>query len=440
MKSRVTGPLLALSTFFLLLEVVLRAAPHLLPLAVLEQYEPDLRGRIARGLRLPTRENTRLVPRRDGGPADRLWVYRPEADVTWAVDEPGIRKVVRMDRLGFCNPLAAPGTSGPADIVVLGDSFAFCTAVDSSATWAARLGEDLDRPVYNLGLPGRGPYEYLELLRNFGLAKRPRVVVMTIYEGNDLRDALEFASSRGGDTPSDALPCDAGGLFCEAATAFRSAPVVRDSYALGFVPALFFRLSLLAQRSEIDFRYAVTLADGTTLSLNSRNGDRDEVAFARALVDGSLELSVFEGAMADFAGLSREHGFTPVLVYVPAAYTAYDAAATFEEPAIQRTMRDFSGRLRGWFAEAARREGMVYLDTTERLAAAAAASSSSSPVYFPVNVHLTPAGHDVVADAVEELFETSVSLQTRTPGENPGRHDFGQVSVAGNATRHVPGR
>jgi hypothetical protein len=440
MKSRITGPLLALSMFFLLLEVVLRSAPHLLPLAVLEQYEPDLRGRIARSLRLPTRENTRLLPRRDGGPADRLWVYRPEADVTWALDEPGIRKVVRMDGLGFCNPVAAPGTSGPADIVVIGDSFAFCTAVDSSATWPARLGEDLDRSVYNLGLPARGPYEYLELLRTFGLAKRPRVVIMTIYEGNDLRDAVVFATSRDGAGQFDALPCDAEGVFCESVTAFRSAPLVRDSYALGFVPALFLRVSLLARRSEIDFRYAVTLADGTTLSLNSRNGDRDEVAFARALVDGSIDLSVFEEAMTDFAGLSREHGFTPVIVYVPAAYTAYGAAATFEEPAIQRTMRDFSGRLRGWFAGAARRKGMVYLDTTERLAAAATASSSSSPVYFPVNVHLTPAGHDVVADAVEELFETSVALQTRTPGENPGRHDFGQVSVAGNAIHHVPGR
>ena len=437
MKSRVTGPLLALSMFFLLLEIALRSAPHLLPLGVLEQYEPALRGRIAQSLRLPTRENTRLVPRRDGGPADRLWVYRPDADVTWALDEPGIRKVVRMDGLGFCNPITAPGTSGPADILVLGDSFAFCTAVDSSDTWVARLGEDLDRPVYNLGLPGRGPYEYLELLRTFGLAKRPRVVVMTIYEGNDLRDAVEFASSRGGAGPFDARPCAEEGLFCEAATAFRSAPVVRDSYALGFVPALFFRLSLLAHRSEIDFRYAVTLADGTTLSLNSRNGDRDEVAFARALVDGSLDLSVFEKAMADFAALSREHRFTPVLVYVPAAYTAYDAAATFEDPAIQRTMRDFSERLRSWFARAAHREGMVYLDTTVRLAAAAAASSSSSPVYFPVNVHLTATGHSVVADAVEELFETKVALQTRTPGENPGRHDFEQVSVAENATGRV---
>ncbi len=437
MKARVTGPLVGLTIFFVLLEIVLRAAPNLLPLAVLEQYEPDLRGRIARSLKLPTRKDTRLVPRHDGGPADRLWVYQPGVEVTWAMDEPGIQKVVRMDGLGFCNPAAAPGTSGPADIVVLGDSFAFCTAVDSSATWAARLGEELDRPVYNLGLPSRGPYEYLELLRTFGLAKRPRVVIMTIYEGNDLRDAVVFASSNGGAGHFDALPCDVEGGFCKAVTAFRSAPVVRDSYALGFVPALVLRLSLLARRSEIDFRYAVTLADGTSLSLNSRNGDRDEVAFARALVDGSLDLSVFGDAMADFAELSREHGFTPVLVYVPAAYTAYGAAATFEEPAIERTMRDFSDRLRDWFAQEALREGMVFLDTTERLTAAAMASSSSSPIYFPVNVHLAPTGHGVVAHAVGELFGKSAALQTRTPGENPGRHDLGQASVAENANDHV---
>ena len=54
----------------------------------------------------------------------------------------------------------------------------------------------LGATTYNLGVPGVGPYEYLEILRRFGLALEPRIVLLNIYEGNDLRDAVRFDEQR----------------------------------------------------------------------------------------------------------------------------------------------------------------------------------------------------------------------------------------------------
>ena len=58
------------------------------------------------------------------------------------------------------------------------------------------LESALQAPAYNLSVAGIGPYEYVELLRRYGLPLGPRVVVMNIYEGNDLRDVLKFVRHR----------------------------------------------------------------------------------------------------------------------------------------------------------------------------------------------------------------------------------------------------
>ena len=43
-----------------------------------------------------------------------------------------------------------------------------------------------------MGVGGIGPYEYVQVLKQFGLQRRPRIVIMNIYEGNDLRDTLRY--------------------------------------------------------------------------------------------------------------------------------------------------------------------------------------------------------------------------------------------------------
>jgi hypothetical protein len=83
-------------------------------------------------------------------------------------------------------------------------------------------------------VPGVGPYEYLEILRRFGLPLEPRLVLFNIYEGNDLRDAARFAEqlARGASAAQGAQ-----GSSDEAAVGFLGDLLFRHSYALNFIGA-----------------------------------------------------------------------------------------------------------------------------------------------------------------------------------------------------------
>jgi lysophospholipase L1-like esterase len=88
------------------------------------------------------------------------------------------------------------------DVVAIGDSFTWCSGLRAEDAWPAQLAPLLGRTVWNLGRGGIGLHEELQILRRFGLAKRPRVVILNFYEGNDLRDALRFAQHAGA-TPAE---------------------------------------------------------------------------------------------------------------------------------------------------------------------------------------------------------------------------------------------
>jgi len=408
-RRRMAGAGVSVAVFLACLELGLRVAPQAIPLDLLEQFEPAMRSAIASRRKLTTKKDTVLVPRHDGGPADRMWVYRPGAEVHWTFDEPGITNTVRVDDAGFCNPVADAHRKPAFDVVTLGDSFTFCTTVDPVDTWSNRFAELSGLDTFNLGQPGRGPHEYVALFEHFGASKSPRFVVMNIYEGNDFRDAYFFheaamqaAASR---TSGDTVPCPFDtAAACNAFLALKHGAPGRRSYAYNLLSAIVWRLREAVARSEIDFQYVVRFADGSQVGMNSRNGDRDEVEFARQLTEGRLSTALFDDALERFVALGDRRGFVPVVLYTPSAYTAYEGMATFDDATIEATMRGYSQTLRAYFAARADELGYTFHDLTTDLQGAASRSSADDLLYFRTNVHLTAAGHRVVAGRLADLI------------------------------------
>lgn len=404
----VAAGLVSLVVFTGALEVALRAVPAAVPLALLEHFEPQMRASIAEQRKLTTREDTVLLERTDGGPIDRLWIYRPNVVVVHDFDEPHIVAAVEMDDLGFCNPTAdAYVRAERFDVIAIGDSFTWCTNVDPRDTFTAKVAELTGLTTYNLGMPARGLHEYLQLLERFGLQKAPRHVVMTVYEGNDLRDAFFFQEARkGGDTSLAGAQCPfSSTALCSSFISMRQGPVGRTSYAYNFIASALWHLAGLRRKSEIDFMYDVELADGSTVEMNSRNADRDEVEFARRLVEASLNASMFDDALDRFAGLAAEHDFDPIVLYAPSAYTAYADISRFDDERIEATMRAYSELLRSYFARRTRELGLRYRDLTPALRAAARRSTKDGLLYFRTNVHFTQAGHAVVARELAGMLD-----------------------------------
>jgi len=125
-------------------------------------------------------------------------------------------------------------------------------------------------------------------------------------------------------------------------------------------------------------------------------------------VRDEVSVDLFEPPLRSLVALGREHGFTPIVVYIPSAYTAYRRQAHFDDAGVEQTLTEFSDRQRGYFARKATEAGFVYRDLTPALQRAAAELPSTQRLYFRTNVHLTPAGHAVVAaEVAEEISKDS---------------------------------
>jgi len=103
----------------------------------------------------------------------------------------------------------APGTSGhdalgyrnaqvpaKARVVAIGDSHTYGVSAPRDGSWPQQLSARLGEPVYNLGLGGFGPLQYLHLARTTARDLQPKVVVVGFYFGNDLLDAYYIAHGR----------------------------------------------------------------------------------------------------------------------------------------------------------------------------------------------------------------------------------------------------
>ena len=391
------------------LEAGLRAFPEeLIPIGWLKRFQSDLRVEIAERLSLPNESQIWELPRDDDGPPLQLYQPNARTERTFSASE---RSEVTRDAQGFCNPPRDDYDRATIDVVVLGDSFAGCVAADPQGTWMSRIGRLTGLSVYNLGKGGIGPYDYLQILRQFGLPKSPKIVVMNIYEGNDLRDAVRHhehveAVRQGGSGYADAADRFEPELDYED---LLDRPVVRRSYAanVGAVALGKAREGIgnaIARatgkmQEPVDFRYALRFA-GDTVAFNTQNADQAEVRYARRLRQGEVELAALEAALVRFVAMAREHDFLPVVAYAPSAYTAYADFVAFEDGALTTLMPWFSATQRAWLREKAEALGFAFVDLTPALQAGARRLQEEELLYYPANVHYTPAGHRLVGDAL----------------------------------------
>ena len=111
--------------------------------------------------------------------------------VSWKGYVPDVNRIVeyRTDENGFRN---SPGLR-QADVVFVGDSYTEAATVAEEDTFVRRVAHSTGASVINLSRGAYGPQQELIVLKRFGLAYKPRVVVWQLFEGNDLTDAEIFA-------------------------------------------------------------------------------------------------------------------------------------------------------------------------------------------------------------------------------------------------------
>ena len=71
----------------------------------------------------------------------------------------------------------------------------------------------------------------------------------------------------------------------------------------------------------------------------------------------------------------------------------------------------YSRRLRDYFARSADELGFLFVDATPAMQAAAAGNRRADLLYFPTNLHYTPAGHRVLADQIARSLSSARSAR-----------------------------
>ena len=109
--------------------------------------------------------------------------YSPE----YGVDVLPMNYVATTNADGFL-----PNSAGaPYEIVLVGDSF-LAMGEDDASTLSERLRAVSGRATFNLSRSWYGSDQYLELLKRYGLALRPKVVLLGFCAGNDIEDIREY--------------------------------------------------------------------------------------------------------------------------------------------------------------------------------------------------------------------------------------------------------
>lgn len=393
---RTVTVLITVVVMLLAVEGILRAMPSLIDIAVLERFEPKLRGEIAGRLGLATRNDGMLIStemRSDGGPdlvlplPNRRYVKRVDgADLA-----AGGIDYVESDSLGFCNP---PGIAEkrPIQVLTIAGSIPNCTAVANQDNFTVWLGREVQASSYNMAVPGVGPYDYLEVLRRFGAPLNPAVVVMAISQNDDLVDIRKYHAfkEQAANPEKKRKKKKAGGVFS-------------ISYALAFLKGgIELAVRKLKSSSEPDFRYSAVV-QGKQVALNVNNEDTNELEIARHVNDGKVKPDIYVDVVTQFANLAREHGFRPLVVLVPSAHTAYARTIAFSDPSLAPIIKSAAETNGKWLAKTAADLGVAYFDASDAMQKAAL---TRPLLYFPSNVHLTPEGHRALAEAVAPAVRT----------------------------------
>ena len=93
-----------------------------------------------------------------------------------------------FDTWGFRNPRVPES----ADIVAIGDSHTYGNTATMEQSWPYVLAHLTGHRVYNMGMGGYGPNQYLYLLKNRALSLKPRMIICGLYLGDDFENAYSI--------------------------------------------------------------------------------------------------------------------------------------------------------------------------------------------------------------------------------------------------------
>jgi hypothetical protein len=309
----------------------------------------------------------------------------------------------------------------PYDIVLIGDSYVEIGETDQS-TLTEELTHISDLRTFNLGRGWYGPFQYLELLKQYAPRLTPRYAVLCFFDGNDAEDTEQYLRWRQGEPyyhfvvgehylsrffaalrdTYDVLvplgPRTAGrngstGPPSVAAEPVRPAPTQQDSGPSSVHPDL----GLIVSQDRL-------------LPMHVTYWNRP---FSTQQLLESAEWQAIGRVLKDFQRVAAENGIVPVVLFIPKKAEVYGA---FYSPRsglnflhrLSEHMR-FKDNSHDAFMTLAEEAGIRAVDLLPRFRTLA---GEGQVLYYPFDTHWNPAGRRAAAEVIStSLRELPVSAR-----------------------------
>jgi lysophospholipase L1-like esterase len=268
-------------------------------------------------------------------------------------------------------------------IVILGDSLVLSVQVPFSQTFGELLEKRLNATqsayryrVINAGVQGYGPVEELLLFKSIASRLQPDLVIQTLFVGNDAEEALNSVPRLGTErrTSVDAL---------RQSTIVRLRRLVRRVMVL---QVLRLRVVAAAQR----FGWTARVPEPPLQSYAAVPAPRiaQGLAITRQVVEQIISEASHEGART-------------AVVLMPARFQVDDG----DFGRLRDTVRDAGGQLVRDGATVRFGEALAGVNAPRFDPLPAMRAALPGPdLFFQQTVHLTPHGHEVVAEALEKFL------------------------------------
>jgi hypothetical protein len=298
-----------------------------------------------------------------------------------------------LDQEGFTNVDARR----TVDVVMLGDSYVEIQS-DADDSFGERLAKVSERTVANLGVGGYGPFQYLEVLKRYGLRKAPKYALFCFFEGNDLTDVLAYLEwQRGG----------AYGFLSELSEPFlqRYLLALKDTalFAMTTV-SLTIRTAFAGKDhwpNDVHPDIAVLLLGKETHKVFLDTNDVRPPAKIRS----SPEWHALTTILQEFKAVAIANGIVPIVVFIPTAAHIYADYSTAQSGANWLRLRDAQAKGR------ANVEKSMILLTKEldlRLIDLAPAfdraAAEGKMLYYPFDTHWNSEGRQLAAEVVAKAI------------------------------------
>lgn len=301
---------------------------------------------------------------------------------------------------GFCNKEKVENLKNNS-LVAFGDSFTYCTFINPEDAWVKKINlKKFDYEKINFGVTGTD-LKYQILLMEQLLKKKHKIIVSTIYEGNDLRNIKN--SNYLNKKPSPKLIKKENSFYKN-----NIKKILGGSYLFNYSAGVRnFYLNYKKNTYNLDFRYRDNIRG---INYNINNIDQDELKTAKKIFNNKIKYheiyDFYSSDMLKIKEIAKNNNSDLLFLYIPSAHNVIPKV-NFNNQDTKKYLKKMQNVQRKIFKNICNKNKLNCIDITNKMLNTNIKSLKIT--HFPSNLHLTKFGHSIIAETLSVYIDQNIT-------------------------------